>query len=84
MHFKIQHALLVQGTATFRQFKHLPSVEGPTCRVECRESHPPDTDSRLLTDTRRSPRASGRPGDPERNTSGHESSGYTGLGRMAT
>jgi hypothetical protein len=84
MHFKTQHALLVQGTATFRKFKLLPCVEGLTCRVECRESHPPDTDSRLLADTRRSPKASGRPGDPERNTSGHESSGYTGLFRMAT
>jgi hypothetical protein len=84
MHFKTQHALLVQGTATFRKLKLLPSVEGLTCRVECRESHPPDTDSRLLTDTRRSPKASGRPGDPERNTSGHGSSGYTGLFRMAT
>ena len=49
MHFKNQHALVMQGTATFRELKLLPSVEGLTHGVECRESHPPDTDSRLLT-----------------------------------
>ena len=49
MHFKNQHALVVQGTATFRKAKLLPSVEGLTHRVECRQSHPLDTDSRLLT-----------------------------------
>jgi hypothetical protein len=49
MHFKNQHVLVVQGTATFRKAKLLPSVEGLTCRVGRRESHPPDTDGRLLT-----------------------------------
>ena len=49
VHFKNQHALVVHGTATFRKSKLLPSVEGTTYRVECRECHPPDTDGRLLT-----------------------------------
>ena len=49
MHFKNQHALVVQGTATFRESRLLPSVEGLTHREGCRESHPPDTDGRLLT-----------------------------------
>jgi hypothetical protein len=49
MHFRNQHVRVVQGTATFSKSKLLPSVEWLTHRVECREGHPPDTDSRLLT-----------------------------------
>ena len=54
MHFKNQHALIVRRKATFSKSKHLRSVEGLTHRAERRESHPPDTDSRLLTEMNRS------------------------------
>jgi hypothetical protein len=49
MHFKLQHDLVVQGKVTFRKLKPLPPVEGLIHRVENRECHRPDTDSRLLT-----------------------------------
>ena len=49
MHYRNQHAFVVQGTAKFRKLKLLPSLERLTCRVECRESHRLDTDNRLLT-----------------------------------
>ena len=55
MHFKNQHVPVVQGTATFRKAKLLPSVEGFTHRAGCRQSHPLDTDSRLLTQDARLP-----------------------------
>jgi hypothetical protein len=48
-HFKNRHALVLWGTPTFSKSKRLPSVEGLAHRAERPESHPPDTDSRLLT-----------------------------------
>jgi hypothetical protein len=48
MHFMNQRTCRA-GNGNVLEIKALPSVEGLTHRVECRESHPPDTDSRLLT-----------------------------------
>jgi hypothetical protein len=60
MHFKNQHALIVRGMASISKSKRLPSVEGLTHRAERRESHPPDTDGRLLTEMSRAGRICSR------------------------
>jgi hypothetical protein len=45
MHFKNQHALIVQEEVMSSKSKRLRSVEGLTHCPERRESHPADTDS---------------------------------------
>jgi hypothetical protein len=54
MHFKNQHALMVQQEVMSSKSRRLRSVEGLTPYVERRQSQPPDTDSRLLTELNRS------------------------------
>jgi len=50
MHFKNQPSLIVWRKGKVLETKPLPFLEGPTHRAERRESHWPDTDSRLLTE----------------------------------
>jgi hypothetical protein len=50
MHFMNQRATSCREEATVSKPKRLPPVEAMTDGAERWESHPPDTDSRLLTE----------------------------------
>ncbi len=65
MHFKNQQALIVREKGCPLKSKRLRSVEELAHRAQLRQSLPPDTDSRLLTEMnscRTSSRSYSRPG----------------------
>jgi hypothetical protein len=54
VHFENQRVLFLREKVMSWKSRRLQSVEGLTHCAERRRSHPPDTDSRLLTELNRS------------------------------
>jgi len=52
MHFMNQRALIARGEGNILEIKAFTVRRGLTHYAERRQSHPPDTDSRLLTEMR--------------------------------